>query len=99
MQARLQAERAEIAKAAAEAEKQSVEEKKQAEKQAAEAVATKNAVETLRNGVPKLLDYSKETHGQVVATGFDDKKQVSLSGIWGPCYVDKEDFSFFFPLF
>ncbi|XP_073132647.1 mRNA export factor GLE1 isoform X1 [Henckelia pumila] len=78
-EARLQAERAEMAKVAAEAEKQSVEEKKLAEKQAAEAAATKNAAETLRNGVPKILDYSKETLGQVVATGFDDKKQVSLS--------------------
>ncbi|XP_073039013.1 uncharacterized protein [Primulina eburnea] len=50
-------------------------------KQAAEAAATKNVVETLRNGVPTLLDYSKETLGQVVATGSDDKIQVSLSEI------------------
>ncbi|XP_075523917.1 mRNA export factor GLE1-like isoform X1 [Primulina tabacum] len=74
-EARLQAERAEMAKVAAEAEKHYVEEKKQA----AEAAATKNAVETLRNGVPMVLDYSKETLGQVAATGSDDKKQVSLS--------------------
>ncbi|XP_075504721.1 LOW QUALITY PROTEIN: mRNA export factor GLE1-like [Primulina tabacum] len=74
-EARLHAERAEIAKAAAEAEKQSVEGKRHAEKQVAELAATKNAVETLRNGVPRI-----ETLGQVVPTGFDNKKQVSLSG-------------------
>ncbi|XP_073038898.1 mRNA export factor GLE1-like isoform X2 [Primulina eburnea] len=55
--ARLQAERAEMAEVVAEAEKQYVEEMKQA------------AVETLRNGVPMVLDYSKETLGQVAATG------------------------------
>ncbi|KZV17800.1 hypothetical protein F511_01609 [Dorcoceras hygrometricum] len=67
-EARLQAERTERAKAAAEAEKQSAEENKQAENQAA-----------TKNGVPRILDSSKETLGQVVATKFDDKKQVSLS--------------------
>ncbi|XP_073037657.1 mRNA export factor GLE1-like [Primulina eburnea] len=74
-EARLHAERAEIDKAAAEAEKQYVEGKRHAENQVAELAATKNAVETLRNGVPRI-----ETLGQVVPTRFDDKKHVSLSG-------------------
>ncbi|XP_073039010.1 mRNA export factor GLE1-like [Primulina eburnea] len=74
-EARLHAERGEIDKAAAEAEKQSIEGKKHVENQVAELAATKNVVETLRNGVPRI-----ETLGQVVPTRFDDKKQVSLSG-------------------
>ncbi|XP_073039019.1 mRNA export factor GLE1-like [Primulina eburnea] len=82
-EARLQAETAEMAEVAAEAEKQYVEEKKQAD----EAAATKNAVETLRNGVLMVLDYSKKTLGQVAATVSNDKKRVPLSGIWGLCYV------------
>ncbi|XP_073037126.1 mRNA export factor GLE1-like [Primulina eburnea] len=67
--ARLHAERCEIDKAAAEAEKQSVEGKKHVENQVAELAATKNVVETLRNGVPRI-----ETLGQFQPSLFGRKK-------------------------